>query len=252
MLRLRLTCDLGNSRLKLRLWEPASDAPRGLLELPLASASELAHGLRRFLEAELAPDTELASALSSVADEARTEAVAACLASRGSLTSAPPIANTCRNPERVGADRLWAARGALDLLGASCIVLDAGTALTVDAARLDADGPAFLGGAIAPGPALLAEALERGGARLPAVRARPGAPALGRETAEALAAGVAVGFRGAARELLTRVAAEAGLGGAPVVLTGGARAFLLEPEPLVALRVEPELVHLGLRAALEV
>jgi type III pantothenate kinase len=111
--------------------------------------------------------------------------------------------------------------------------------------------PAFLGGAIAPGPALLARALAEGTARLPLVQPDPGAAALGRDTEAAVRAGVSIGFRGAARELALRVAREAGLGEAPLVVTGGARAFLLG-EPLVAGRASIEvedLVHVGLLVA---
>jgi len=161
----------------------------------------------------------------------------------------PGLAILCREPASVGRDRLFAARAALDLCGDS-IVVSAGTALTVDAVRSDAT---FLGGAIAPGPALLARALAEGTARLPTIDPRPNRPALGRDTKEALEAGVGVGFRGAARELVERVGEESGLARAPVVLTGGARAFLLDPSafegrPLV---VEADLVHLGLLRALE-
>ena len=74
---------------------------------------------------------------------------------------------------------------------------------------------------------------------------------------------MAVGFRGAARELAERVGAEAeawlaeeGRGveahHAGVVATGGARRLLLEPEPVFEgfVREDPELVHRGLLAAL--
>ena len=62
----------------------------------------------------------------------------------------------------------------------------------------------ILGGAIAPGPRLLSEALARGGARLLAVEVDANVPALGRDTAEALRAGVVFGLRGAVRELVRR------------------------------------------------
>jgi type III pantothenate kinase len=164
----------------------------------------------------------------------------------------PGLEIACREPASVGRDRLFAARGAWQLLHSSCLVLDAGTALTVDALRAsDGERPVFLGGAIAPGPRLLARALSSGTARLPEVDPRPLPRALGRDTREALEAGVALGFLGAARELAARIAAEAGLGAAPLVLTGGARAFLEAPSLFDGrtLRVEPELVHLGLLAA---
>lgn len=63
--------------------------------------------------------------------------------------------------------------------------------------------------------------------------------------------GVAIGFAGAARELVQRIGTESGLAAAPLVLTGGARAFLEQPALFGerSLRVEPDLVHLGLLAA---
>jgi type III pantothenate kinase len=160
----------------------------------------------------------------------------------------PGLSVACREPESVGRDRLFAARGALEACGESAIVVDAGTALTVDAVR--ADGT-FLGGAIAPGPTLLAQAVSAGTARLPRIEPRPGAPALGDDTQAALRSGVLHGFRGAARELADRVAEESGLAGAPVVLTGGARRYLLDPSVFAARRLieEADLVHHGLIVA---
>ena len=76
-------------------------------------------------------------------------------------------------PESVGSDRLFAARGALDHRPQNWIVVQVGTALTVDAVRWTGEQGAFLGGAIAPGPRLLSEALHAGGARLPLVDPQP-------------------------------------------------------------------------------
>jgi type III pantothenate kinase len=249
-----LTLDLGNSRCKLRRWTLARGRPP-----QLCASDELAStgALAQQFEAWLAGAGELAgAALSSVALPELEQALCAVLERRLGerfLGAADPgLEIACREPERVGRDRLFAARGACELLRSSCIVLDAGTALTVDALRCEGAGrPRFLGGAIAPGPRLLARSLAAGTARLPEIDPRPGARALGRDTREALESGVGVGFAGAARELVARIAHEAGLGAAPLVLTGGARAFLEEAGLFGerALRVEPELVHLGLLAA---
>jgi type III pantothenate kinase len=252
--RALLTVDLGNARTKLCAWEPGAERASATEVLPSApglgaAAAAWVLGLPEALRG--AP-----CAVSAVADAALETELVSALEAAGSApaqVAGAGLTNLCREPWTVGADRLFAARGALELTGSAALVVDAGTALTVDAARLE-DGPrgAFLGGAIAPGPALLARALAEGGARLPAdFSPRPGVPALGRETREALEAGVVVGFRGAARELCARVAEEAELEGAPVVIAGGAALFLLEPEPFLGgdLRHEPELVHLGLLAA---
>ena len=184
------------------------------------------------------------------------------------------------HPETCGVDRLLAARAAAELVrgraaaGApvqGLIVVDAGTAVTVDAVALDGERPAFLGGAIAPGPGTLARSLGEAGARLHEVSLEGGVEALGRSTERALRAGVVVGFHGAVRALCESIAREAfgerapsgdsasPSAGAPRgerpilgVLTGGASALArgavteaLGAPPLE----EPLLVHLGLAAA---
>ena len=233
-----LALDLGNSSLKACLFSAGGGAPSAVLE----PGADLVDWLR-----SLEPPS--AVGLSSVADEARTAEVAAAL--EVTLGRAPSINPDCglslevETPETTGRDRLYAARAALEVLGAPCLVVDVGTALTVDAVRPGA----FLGGAIAPGPALLARALTDGGARLPAFEPAPDVPALGRSTVDALRAGVGVGVVGAAWMLVERVAAEAALSPhSPVFLTGGASAYLEVPfaEGPRPLRVDPWLVLRGL------
>lgn len=245
-----LTVDLGNSRLKARLWSRADGA--FVCRARWDGTVEELDALERWLAGARASAAALASVAGSDVT-ARVEAALARAAERVHVAPSPGLENACRAPERVGVDRLYAAAGALALARRAWVVVDAGTALTVDAVRADAAHAVFLGGAIAPGPALLADALARHTARLPRVEARPGAHALGRVTEEAIEAGVAVGFRGAAAELVEEVAREAGIDDAPVALTGGAREFLLRPAPFTAreLSVEPDLVHRGLLAALE-
>jgi hypothetical protein len=103
------------------------------------------------------------AALSSVATAERTERLRALLESHSARVCLAPdsgLSNRCRQPERVGADRLYAAAGAAALFGWSCVVVDAGTALTVDALSVDGTAPPS-GRTIAPGPRLRG---RRGGA----------------------------------------------------------------------------------------
>ena len=250
-----LSVDLGNSRCKLRCTE-GPDPLHARIVAPVEFDTRA--GLHFEVEQWLSKATlEIAgAAMSSVAASELEDALAAVLTKQLGARFVRGLecglVIRCTEPERVGRDRLFAARGALALVRGSALVIDAGTALTVDALSAERVAQAaFLGGAIAPGPRLLARALSSGTARLFEVEPVPGARALGRDTREALAAGVAVGFAGAARELVLRVGAEAGLERAPVVLTGGARAFLLQPSIFAArtVRTEPELVHLGLFSA---
>jgi len=258
-----LTGDFGNTSCKLRLWKVEGTrgvaraagrnwpSSRGIGEPISAWLAGLprAQGCAVSSVASADLETELVRALAALAPDESAEN-AARFPDAG-------LEIACRAPECVGRDRLFAARGALEICGENAIVVDAGTALTVDAVR--ADGT-FLGGAIAPGPNLLAEALARGTARLPRIVPRTDAVALGRSTEEALQSGVVLGFRGAARELVREVAAESGCAPAVAVVTGGARRFLLDsslpstPAAVAtfgALRVleEEDLVHLGLLAA---
>lgn len=248
-----LTVDLGNSRCKLCLWTIADDAPPALrASHELDSRSGIAGGALAWLAAQGRVDSVAVSSVASpLVEDELCAALELHVEGRVLRRPDPGLAIACREPETVGRDRLFAARGACEVLGASAIVVDAGTALTVDALQVGVAGGAFLGGAIAPGPKLLAEALVRGTSRLKLIEPRPGAAALGRDTEEALQSGVVVGFRGAARALVEGVSLAAGLGAAPVVLTGGARRFLTHPAAFEdrLVREVPDLVHRGLIAA---
>lgn len=251
-----VTVDLGNSRCKLARWDGASCVAALTLPAPSQRNAELPFAAAL---AEWLGSSGAACALSSVAATEVEEAVRAALEDRlgpgAVIRPDHALAIDSPAPDGVGLDRLFAARGAIEHVRASVVVVDAGTALTVDAVRCDdpaASGglarATFLGGAIAPGPALLAAALAAGAARLPRVAPAPDAHALGRTTEEAIRAGVGVGFRGAALELVRGVAAEAGLVGARILVTGGAAEFVLGGGGLAELGAErvDELVHLGL------
>ena len=247
-----ITVDLGNSRAKLRAWRPAG----GLRSRPLDAAEldgsrRLAERIAGWLRRQPRPALAVLSSVAAADVEERVAGVLAGASERLLVGPPPGLEVLCRVPAEVGRDRLYAARGALVVLARSAVVVDAGTALTVDAV-LHREGGAgiFLGGAIAPGPSLLASALAAGAARLPRVEPEPGAEALGRDTRAAIRAGIAVGFRGAARALVEGVSREADLEDAPVVLAGGAREFLLRPPFTARSLVDlPEVVHLGMLAA---
>jgi len=245
--QLFVTIDQGNSKLKACAWEALGDGIR----LRAKQSFQGPGADVPVREWVVSLGGHALAAMSSVAAPAARGDLQRALGEVAEfLQPGPGLKNRCEPPQGVGQDRLFAARGALALAQQGCVVVDAGTALTVDAVTLTAGG-SFLGGSIAPGPELLAEVLALRAAQLPQVQAAPGVPAVGLNTEQAIRSGVAHGLRGAASELAVRVAEEVGLVGAPVLLTGGARAFLLEPEPvfLAPCRVEPELVHLGLLAA---
>jgi type III pantothenate kinase len=161
-----------------------------------------------------------------------------------------PIAVRLPRPDAVGADRLLDAWAGAARFGTPLIVVNLGTATTVDA--VGADG-AFLGGAILPGIELGAGALARGTAQLPAVAVEELPLAIGTDTPSAIASGLVLGHLGAVRELVMRMRLQAG-GGASVIVTGGlsraswASAWTTDADglPRIADAIEPDLTLWGL------
>lgn len=154
-----------------------------------------------------------------------------------------PLQIDVEEPDRVGADRLAAAVAAHRSCSAA-VVVDFGTAITVDA--VTADGR-FVGGAILPGPRLCLAGLAAGtaGVKLDGdvgVRLPPG-----RNTREAVEAALSHGLAGAVDRLTQRTRAALGDGTGAIATGGGAGFFL----PLCETRFThaPNLVLEGLVAA---
>ncbi len=121
------------------------------------------------------------------------------------------------NPHEVGADRIVNGIAAFEALGGPVIVVDFGTATTIDV--IDESG-VYLGGAIAPGVETSAEALFAKAARLSKVDLEAPLRAIGRNTRESVQAGLLFGEAAMVDGLVRRVRAEIGAE-APVVATGG-------------------------------
>lgn len=107
-------------------------------------------------------------------------------------------------PDTVGIDRLAAAVAVNQLRqpGRAAIVIDSGSAVTVD--LVDRDG-CFRGGAILPGQRMAASALARQTDLLPDVRIPRRPAVVGEGTEEAIASGVYWGTVGGVRELVERI-----------------------------------------------
>jgi type III pantothenate kinase len=133
-----------------------------------------------------------------------------------------PIKVALEFPERVGIDRLLAAVAANHLRDkqAPAIVIDAGTAVTVDV--VSADG-SFQGGVIWPGWRMMAETLAGNTDALPLVTAAltdGPPPIIGKSTDKAIRSGLFWGNVGAVREFVERMRSE--LATEPqVFVTGG-------------------------------
>jgi type III pantothenate kinase len=147
----------------------------------------------------------------------------------------------------VGEDRLINAAAAFDVMKQACVVVDAGTAITVD--FVDGAGT-FHGGAIAPGPQLMLDALHQRTALLPEVEfARPD-QSIGHNTIDAMRVGAFHGTRGMVRELVEQFAQR--VGQFPLVIATGGDAELLFRDFDLIDRVVPDLTLLGLSVTLRV
>lgn len=121
------------------------------------------------------------------------------------------------NPHEVGADRIVNGVAALAAYGAPVLVVDFGTATTIDV--IDETG-AYLGGSIAPGVETSAEALFRKAARLSTVELTDPGTVIGRNTRQSIQAGLLVGQAAMVDGLVRRTWAELGRE-TRVVATGG-------------------------------
>jgi type III pantothenate kinase len=119
-----------------------------------------------------------------------------------------PIEVKLEFPDRVGLDRLAAAVAVnvLRTAGSPAIVVDAGSAITVD--LVAADG-AFEGGVILPGFRMSAEALSNADL-LPVARFSPDdiPSVIGKSTEAAIRSGLFWGAVGAVREIIERMSAK--------------------------------------------
>ncbi|MFI4859984.1 MAG: type III pantothenate kinase [Phycisphaerales bacterium JB063] len=161
-----------------------------------------------------------------------------------------PVGRQLDREAIVGEDRLLNAAAAYDKLKQSCVIVDAGTAMTVD--LVDGEGT-FHGGAIVPGAQLMLDALGQRAAQLPEIELRKPEEVVGHNTAEAMLSGVFYGMRGIVRELVEQYATETGQ--FPLVLATGGDAQVLFRDCDIVERVVPDLTLWGiavtLRTALE-
>lgn len=157
-----------------------------------------------------------------------------------------PIGRQLDPESIVGDDRLLNAAAAFDVLKQACIIVDAGTAITID--FIDGAGT-FHGGAIGPGGQMMLNALHEHTALLPEVElARPAEP-LGHNTREAMLSAVYYGLRGMVRELVEEFA-QATDGYPMVIATGGNAELLFQGYDLID-RIVPDLTLLGIAVTLQ-
>ncbi|WP_433600821.1 type III pantothenate kinase [Nocardia sp. CA-135953] len=153
------------------------------------------------------------------------------------------------NPKEIGADRIVNTLAAHHRFGTAAIVVDFGTATTVD--LVSAKGE-FLGGVLAPGVEISSEALIERAALRRVELARPRS-VVGKNTVEAIQSGAIFGFAGLVDGLIDRIRDEfdAFAGDDVAVVATGATAPLIVPESETIDHHEPHLTLTGLRLVYE-
>ncbi|MFQ5414767.1 MAG: type III pantothenate kinase [Phycisphaerae bacterium] len=239
--------DIGNTSIALGRWDAGRVADRAAVPTTDGAAfdvgyAELSATFRRGRPAAVAVASVVPAALAHV------RAVVNDALDKDPLVVGDrlplPMDVGVTDPKAIGTDRVCAAAAAYDQLQGACAVVDIGTAVTLDI--VDDDGT-LLGGAILPGLRLQLRALHEHTAQLPDVPPDMPQHPYGRNTREAIQAGVCGGLVGTIRGLVEAYASR--LNKWPhVVATGGDVAMLRERLDFVD-SVVPDLTLLGIGLA---
>jgi type III pantothenate kinase len=235
-----LAVDVGNSLVHLGVYEEERlvaerNVPTG--EVTLRKAKNLLPKADAFVISSVVPSVTLI--LQRISLELGTRALVV------DHTIDLGIELDVEEPSQVGADRLCNAVAAHCAYGSPAIVIDFGTAITFDVLQT---GGVYAGGVIIPGALLQAEVLARKTAKLPLVDVRKPADVLGKNTVEAIRAGVFYGSIGGVRFVCERLRKE--LDRARPILTGGGLELFGEELGIKGIH-DPHLTLRGLRLIYE-
>jgi type III pantothenate kinase len=253
-----LVLDIGNTNIVagvyrgsrlLHSWRIASDRLKTRDEY-VALLTDL------FAQAKLKPKTIKASILASVVPPL---VLVLSDALKGLCGAAPMVVSPqldlglairTRVPEEVGADRLVNAVAGFAAFGGPLLIIDFGTATTVDA--IDHRG-AYLGGAIAPGIGISLEALVSRTAKLPRIEMAVPQNPIGDSTLESMRSGLYYATLGGIKELMAQLGRELKRrdGRQPKVLATGGLSYWLPTRELGIHAVLPDLTLEGLRLIYE-
>ena len=210
-----LAIDIGNTRAKFGVFQFAQNKPveaRSIVARALDETPDLATVLSMWWKTQELTSPRLA-VIAGSDPETRDQLISAwpfekCQPLVVSGYQQIPISVDIDVPSKVGIDRLLNVFAAAQLLSEqrAVIVVDSGTATTVDLMTSD---NTFRGGSILPGLRLSAHAMHDYTARLPMINVDseptelPEVP--GRNTEDAMRAGLFIGQLGAVRELIKRL-----------------------------------------------
>jgi type III pantothenate kinase len=147
-------------------------------------------------------------------------------------------------PEKVGVDRLLNALAAYRRTKTSTIIIDFGTAITFDTVSKKGE---FLGGLILPGIKTSASTLNKQTAYLPKVDVKKPAKIIGKNTENAISAGIYIGTIGSTIHILKEIRKEI-RGVKNIIATGGDARMFRETIPQID-KFIPHLTLEGIRIA---
>jgi type III pantothenate kinase len=246
-----LAIDLGNSDITIGIYN--QHAWQHVWRIPsVPDRPELFYGIKirdHFFEAGLAVGDVEKIVLSSVVPNLTDKIinVTVSLFNKNPIVLSPEIYPRLPiqvlNPFEIGSDLVANALGAHELFKSNCVVVDFGTALTFT--TISGDGR-ILGVAIAPGLKTAIRALSQNTAKLFDVPLEMPASALGKNTVQAIQAGILLGYEGLVKSMIDRLRAELNEPGLATVATGGLSSIITPIEGTFT-RVEPNLTLDGLR-----
>jgi type III pantothenate kinase len=146
------------------------------------------------------------------------------------------------NPREIGPDRLVNAVAAFDRVGAACVCVDFGTAITFDPVSSTGE---YLGGIIFPGVEISMDALTERAAALPKIDLTDPRSLIGKTTIDAIRSGVVYGFAGMVDGIVRRLRAE--LGEETETIATGGLARVIVPHTETIDEVDDMLTLTGLR-----
>ena len=240
-----LAADIGNTRISLGVIQ--GEQAYACESVAIGETDNIAAVLRQMWDGMTKPRRVAACSVNPAALEAFKTTVADAIDEDVVVIGQDidlPIETNLPDPKGIGVDRLCCAAAAYGRLKQACVVVDLGTAITVDCVNTDG---VFVGGAILPGLTMQAMALHEWTAQLPLVEPAVPKGAFGTDTAEAIRVGVVVGARGAVRGLVEAYATE--MNAWPQVITTGGDATLFgNPEGIVQAQA-PSLCLMGIARA---
>jgi len=152
------------------------------------------------------------------------------------------VKNLYKRPWQVGQDRLVNARAAYERCASGAVVVDFGTAITIDIVNKNRE---YLGGVIAPGVEISLNALAEKAYLLPNVGIKKPAGVLGKETRQSIVSGAVYGFSSLCDGLVQRLK-KRHCRRAKVIATGGL-SRIIGPYCETVDKIDPELTLKGLK-----